>query len=240
MKPTLGFVPCFSGAAWDLSAFPMLQEWLAPAPVLPVLDGWAAHVAWLRAVTRPLAAFVVIGDSFGAAFALAAAAAGVPRLQAVVASGGFAMNPLRPRALRMMVRRGPHLAGAAYRHGVLPLHARLLASRYDRAGDRPWTVQDTLALFRRHTSASAYWTRGQAAVTCDLTPGLARIAVPTLLMTPEDDHLIAPASVHPVRPVPGVVERNLPKTGHMFGFSHPALYGAAVQEFLVARHFADA
>ncbi len=118
MKPTLVLVPCCSGAAWDRGAFPMLHEWPALAPVLPVLDGSAAHVAWLRAVT------------------LAAAAAGVPRLQAVVASGGLAMNPLRA-CLGDDGAAGLHLAGAADRHGVLPLHGWLLASRYDLAGDRP-------------------------------------------------------------------------------------------------------
>ena len=217
----------------------MLRGWPTLTPELPALGAWADYVGWLRDMTQCLESFVVIGDSFGATVALAAAAARVRGLDGVVASGGFASNPLRLRAMQRMVRSGPHVGGRAYRYGVLPLHARLLASRYDLAGDRPWKIRHTVGLFRRHTPAAAYWARAGAAVTGDLRPDLHRIAVPTLLISPDDDHLIAPDSVEPLRAIVGVVETRLPQTGHMFRFSHPFVYGDTVRNFFVGR-FANA
>lgn len=233
MKLSLVFIPCFSGAAWELREFPMLAGWPNLVPTLPAASRLEDYVEWVRTLTRALPDFVLIGDSFGAAVALAAASTPyLGRLRGLVASGGFAVNPLRQRALAWLVRSGPHPRGASYRYGVLPMHGRLLASPYDCEGDRPWRIQDSIRLFQRHTPASAYWARAHAAVTCDLRSQLPQIAVPTLLLTPEDDRLIAPAAIEPLLRIPHHWERCLPRTGHMFRFSHPTQYGEAIRQFL--------
>jgi pimeloyl-ACP methyl ester carboxylesterase len=175
---------------------------------------------------------VLVGDSFGAAVALAFAAQRPPGLVAVVAPGGFATHPLAEPWLVTAIRHGPRLSGVAYERLVLPWHARLLRSRFDGEGDRPWSVGDTVALFRRHTPAAAYWARARAAVNADLTEVLPAIEVPTLVLSPEDDRLIDPRAGAPLRRIPRARCRTLPRTGHMFRFSHPTAYGEAVEAFL--------
>lgn len=232
MTPTLVFIPCFSGAPWDLGPFPMWRAWPAVTPALPAFPRFALYADWFRSVTAGLSTYVMIGDSFGAALALWWAARRPAGLQAVVASGGFATNPVRSAGLRWWVQHGPRLSGRAYTHGVVPWHARLPASRFDTAGDHPWRVADTVRLFRTATPAAAYWARAEAACTVDLRPDLPRITVPTLLLAPADDRLIAPAAAAALQAIPGARTEVLPRTGHLFRFSHPATYGTAIQSFL--------
>lgn len=232
MVVTMVYVPCFSGAPWDLAPFPDLAGRAALTPVLPVVDTVEAYADWLQEATQGLGPFVLVGDSFGAAVALAFAARRPPALRAVVASGGFATNPLAQPWLVAAIRHGPRLSGRVYEQMVLPWHARLLRSRYDREGDRPWSLADTVTLFRRWTPAEAYWARARAAVGTDLTEAVRTISVPTLVLSPEDDRLIAPAASRPLRDIPNAVHRTLPRTGHMFRFSHPRAYGGAVDRFL--------
>jgi pimeloyl-ACP methyl ester carboxylesterase len=226
------YVPCFAGAPWDLSRFPALADRPGVTPALPVADTLDAYADWLEEAAVGLGRFVLVGDSFGAAIALAFAARKPPALRAVVASGGFATNPVAQPWLVAAIRHGPHLSGGAYERMVLPWHARLLRSRFDREGDRPWSVADTLALFRRHTPAEAYWARARAAVDADLTDSVLAIEVPTLVLSPEDDRLVASPASAALRRIPHAVHRVLPRTGHMVRFSHPTAYGAAVDAFL--------
>lgn len=231
-RPTLVFIPCFSGAAWDLTPFPMFREWPTRTPPLPGLRRVAEYAAWVDQVTRDLPSYVLVGDSFGAAVALWWAARRPSRLVGLVASGGFVSNPLRSPALLAWIRHGPRLSGWAYRRLVIPWHARLLASPYDQSGDRPWNIGDTVRLFLAATPAHDYWLRAEAAVTADFAADVVHIAVPTLILTPEHDRLIAPPAAAPLTAIPGHREQRLPAAGHLFRFTHPTAYGRAVQKFL--------
>ncbi|MCY0899785.1 MAG: alpha/beta hydrolase [Firmicutes bacterium] len=232
MRPTLIFVPCFSGAPWDLTPFPMLHVWPALTPSLPAFPRFAQYTDWFRSVTSSLSTYVLIGDSFGASLALWWAAQRPSGLLAVVASGGFAVNPLGSTALRWWIEKGPRLTGWAYTYGVVPFHARILASPFDTTGDHPWTIADTVRLFRDWTPAPAYWARAEAACAVDLRPDLPRITVPTLILTPTDDRLIATDATTPLMNIPQARTEILPRTGHLFRFSHPTAYGQAIKRFL--------
>jgi pimeloyl-ACP methyl ester carboxylesterase len=60
--------------------------------------------------------------------------------------------------------------------------------------------------------------------------------VPTLILTPEHDTLIGQDAATTLRRgIPGAVEHVLPRTGHMFRFTHPVRYASHVAEFLDAR-----
>jgi len=217
----------------------MLRAWAAVTPALPGFSDLGEYGEWVAQVTRDLPAYVLIGDSFGAAVALWWAARRPPRLAGVVASGGFASNPLRGPTLRAWIRRGPRPSGWAYRHVVLPWHARLLASPYDESGEHPWGLADTLRLFRRSTPARDYWSRAEAAITADFASDVADIAVPTLILTPEYDRLIDPAAAAPLRTIPGHRQRRLAGTGHLFRFTHPTTYGREIRDFLEEAGFGD-
>lgn len=70
-------------------------------------------------------------------------------------------------------------------------------------------------------------------VLADYVDVLDRVDVPTLILTPSHDVLIgqgAAAIMH--EGIPDAREVVLERTGHMFRFSHPATYAAAVHGFL--------
>lgn len=234
--PVLVYIPCFSGAPWDLAQFPDLAKWPHQAPALPEgLNSVGAYADWLSGIVGGLRSYVLIGDSFGAAVALEMAARRPIGLQAVVASGGFAANPVRQRLLRGMIRRAAHIPDFVYRPFVVPLHAWLLRSRFDSQGDRGWSMRATRELFWTHTPPHSYWARAQASLRFDLRDRVQRIAVPVLLLTPEDDKLIAAAATAPLRDIPGVQEVTLCGTGHMLRYSHPRAYSREVARFLRGR-----
>jgi len=60
--------------------------------------------------------------------------------------------------------------------------------------------------------------------------------VPTVLLTPSYDRLIGPRAAQVLLAgLPDATEVVLPKTGHLFRFSHPVDYAQAVEDFLAAR-----
>lgn len=231
--PVLVYVPCFSGAPWDLEQFPDLADWPARTPALPAaLGSIDAYADWLGDLVQDLSSFVLIGDSFGASIALSLAIRRPRGLRAVVASGGFALNPIRQRWLRWVIRHAARVPEVAYAPFVVPLHAWLLRSRFDGRGEQSWSMRATRTLFLTHTPPASYWARAQAAAQFDIRESLQRIPVPVLLLTPEDDGLIAPAAVQPLRQIPDVQEVVMTGTGHMLRYSHPQAYGREVARFL--------
>jgi pimeloyl-ACP methyl ester carboxylesterase len=96
--------------------------------------------------------------------------------------------------------------------------------------------QDTADLFRKHTSWRSYTARAKAAFAADYRGQLTNIEVPTLILTPEHDTLIGEdAAAILRRGIPDSVEHVLPRTGHMFRFTHPITYSQHIADFLAAR-----
>ncbi len=234
--PTLVLVPCFSGAAWG----PDQQHPFAPLPVraprLPDdLDDLERYADALTAEVADLGRYVLVGDSFGAAVALALAVRQPPGLTGLVLSGGFAGDPLTT----VVSRAGSHLArwmpGALYRQVTLRVHARLLRSPYDSApgAEVRWSLRMSRRLFVEATGWSSYTARVRAARRADLRDRLGRVRVPTLVLTPSYDHLVGEAATAVLaRGIPGARLVVLEDTGHLFRFTHPRRYAAAVCTFL--------
>jgi pimeloyl-ACP methyl ester carboxylesterase len=69
--------------------------------------------------------------------------------------------------------------------------------------------------------------------TMRLPERLSRISVPTLILTPDDNRLVGKDAAGILL---GGIRRSreviLPRTGHMFRFSHPSRYSKAVHTFL--------
>lgn len=180
--------------------------------------------------------YVLVGDSFGAVVALAFATRRPPGLRGLVLSGGFAADPVDSPLVRAKMAGARFLPGPLYRHLTLRLHARALASPYDAQGQEPLTVHDTVRLFRRNTPWRSYVARTRAAFAADYTDRLARIEVPTLILTPAHDTLIGEnAAMIMRRGIAGAVEHVLPRTGHMFRFTHPVTYAAEIERFIEHR-----
>jgi pimeloyl-ACP methyl ester carboxylesterase len=233
--PTLVFVPCFSGAAWDLEQLTPLADYPLRTMRLPeAVDDIERYADAVADQVADLTDYVLVGDSFGANIALAVAVRRPAGLRALVLSGGFAANPVSSVAWRAAMRLMGKMRGALYRQLVLRAHAHRLASPHDRGGQVAWSEADSRRLFLDNTPAVSFGARVVAALNADYTDRLRDVAVPTLILTPSHDVLIGEDAATVLREgIPDAQEIVLDGTGHMFRFSHPETYARAVGDFLV-------
>lgn len=236
-NPTLVFIPCFSGAPWSAEQLAPYGE--APTRTLRLPEGvddierYADHV---ENAIADLDDYVLVGDSFGANIALALATRRPQGLRALVVSGGFASNPVESKPWKALMRTIGRARGPVYRQLTLRAHAHRLASPFDGEGQVPWNEARSRELFIANTPAASFDARLQAVLTADYVDVLGRVEVPTLILTPSHDVLIGEnASKTMLAGIPDAREIVLPGTGHMFRFSHPATYAAAVKDFLATQ-----
>ncbi|MFG2910343.1 alpha/beta fold hydrolase [Kitasatospora sp. NPDC048286] len=235
--PTLVFVPCFSGAPWSAEQLAPYGD--APKRTLRLPEGvddmerYADHV---QEAVADLDDWVLVGDSFGANIALALATRRPKGLRALVLSGGFAANPVDSKPWKALMRVIGRARGPLYTQLTLRAHAHRLASPFDGEGQVPWSEARSRELFLANTPAASFDARVRASLTADYVAALGRVEVPTLLLTPSHDVLIGEnASRIMLAGIPDAREVVLPRTGHMFRFSHPVTYAAAVEYFLAAQ-----
>ncbi|WP_067969337.1 alpha/beta fold hydrolase [Nocardiopsis trehalosi] len=237
IAPTLVLVPCFSGAAWDTAPLTPLAHRPMRAPRLP--DGLTDVEGYADAIADTVAdldSYVLVGDSFGAVVALALAVRRPDGLRGLVLSGGFAADPLPSPLHRAAMRLMGRARGPLYRSLVLRAHAARLASPYDTDGEVPWSTARSRRLFLDNTPATSFGARVTAALSADYTAHLGRVDVPTLVLTPAHDVLIGAGAARVLLDgIPDARETVLPRTGHMFRFTHPSAYARAVDEF-TAQH----
>jgi pimeloyl-ACP methyl ester carboxylesterase len=196
------------------------------------LDQVDGYTDFLATQVEGLSDYVLVGDSFGAVISLNLALRQPPGLRGLVLSGGFAANPL-PRWKGVAARGSRYAAGPLYRQCILRFHARELASRFDHDAEVPHRQNDYRQLFIENTPRGSYSARVTSVISYDVRDQLAKVDVPTLLITPADDRLVgAQAAEDLCQGLPNAREVVLPSTGHMFRFTHPSLYGQTVLEFL--------
>ncbi|MFF1788072.1 alpha/beta fold hydrolase [Kitasatospora sp. NPDC058243] len=233
-NPTLVFIPCLSGAPWSAEQLAPYGE--APKRMLRLPEGvddiehYADH---LESAIADLDDYVLVGDSFGANIALALATRRPPGLRALVMSGGFAANPVDSKPWKALMQAIGRARGPLYRQLTLRAHAHRLTSPYDGEGQTPWSQARSRELFLANTPATSFGARLRTVLTADYTDALDRVQVPTLILTPSHDVLIGEnASKVMLAGIPDAREVVLPRTGHMFRFSHPVTYATAVNDFL--------
>lgn len=236
-QPTIVTVPCFSGAPWDLETLAPLSRRPRRTMRLPdTLDELEHYGDFVEAQVADLDDYVLVGDSFGAVIALAVAVRQPSGLRGLVLSGGFAADPVESRIGRAKIASARFLPGPLYRHLTLRLHASALASPHDSEGQVVLDKSDFRRLFLDNTPWHAYAARAKAAFSADYRNQLDRVAVPTLIITPSHDELIGPDAAHTMLDgIPDATEVVLERTGHMFRFTHPGTYAAAIEKFVAAR-----
>lgn len=236
-QPTLVLVPCFSGAPWSpeqLAAFGRrpVRTFRLPEAV----NDMEVYADFVAETIADLDDYVLVGDSFGANIALALATRQPGGLRGLVMSGGFAANPISSAAWKSAMRLMGRMRGGLYRQVVLRAHAHRLASPHDTEGQVLWSEADSRRLFLDNTPAASFGARLTAALHADYTDRLARVQVPTLILTPSHDVLIGKDAATIMREgIPLAREVVLDRTGHMFRFSHPGTYARAVEDFLDQR-----
>ena len=235
-SPTLVFIPCLSGAPW--SAEHLAPYGGAPKRTLRLPEGVndiERYADFVENEIADLENYVLVGDSFGANIALALATRRPPGLRALVLSGGFAANPIDSKPMKALAQVMGKARGPFYRQLTLRAHVHRLASPFDREGQVPWSEARSRELFLTNTPAPSYDARVSAIFTADYVEVLGQVQVPTLILTPSHDVLIGEnAAKVMLAGIPDAREVVLPRTGHMFRFSHPATYAAAVTDFLAA------
>jgi pimeloyl-ACP methyl ester carboxylesterase len=232
--PTLVTVPCFSGAPWDERQLAPLKA-AYPVRTMRLPEGLSdveGYADFLATQVQGLSDYVLVGDSYGAVISLTLALRQPTGLRGLALSGGFAANPL-PRWKNGAGRASHYIRGSLYRNGTLRYHANTLASKFDRDAEIPHTRNDYRQLFIENTPAGSYSARVASVISFDVRDQLAKVNVPTLLITPEDDQLVGEQAARELREgLPNAREVVLAKTGHMFRFTHPSLYSHTVLEFL--------
>lgn len=182
---------------------------------------------------KDLDSYVLVGDSFGAVISIALATRRPAGLKGLILSGGFAKNPITSPGLKTLAALAPFFPGPFYRELTLRAHAANLRSVFDGEGEIPWSAKRTREFFVRETSHRAYVNRIRSVEKSDYTSALRRINVPTLILTPEEDRLIGrEAAEIMLQGIPESTEVVMPRTGHMFRFSHPGAYSKQVRAYL--------
>jgi pimeloyl-ACP methyl ester carboxylesterase len=196
------------------------------------LDDVERYADFLATQVEDLSDYVLVGDSFGAVISLTLALRRPHGLRGLVLSGGFAANPL-PAWKGMAARASRFARGPLYRQGTLRFHARELASRFDHTAEVPHRQSDYRRLFVENTPPGSYTARVTSVISYDVRDQLARVDVPTLLITPADDQLVGEQAARDLcHGLPNAREVVLPQTGHMFRFTHPSLYGTTITDFV--------
>ncbi|WP_282412377.1 alpha/beta hydrolase [Pseudomonas sp. PS01299] len=233
-EPTLVMVPCFAGAPWQLDQLSHLQHRAMRTLRLPddVAD-LETLANFIVDQVKDLECYVLVGDSYGAVASIAVATRQPKGLKGLVLSGGFAKNPITSPLLKTLAALAPFFPGPFYRQTTLRLHAAQLASSFDKEGEIPWSTANSRAFFIEQTPPKAYVNRVRSIETVDYTALLAKIDVPTLILTPEEDRLIGrEAAGILLKGIKTAQEVVMPRTGHMFRFSHPGAYSLEVRKFL--------
>jgi pimeloyl-ACP methyl ester carboxylesterase len=224
-QPTLVMIPCFAGAPWNLEQLTHLGDW--PMRTLRLPDDLDD--------LEQVADFVLeqVGDSYGAVISIALATRQPGALKGLVISGGFARNPITSPVLKTLAALAPYFPGPFYRSFTLRAHAANLRSVFDDEGEIVWSTKKTREFFRHETPHRAYVNRVRSIDRADYVDRLPGIDVPTLILTPEEDRLIGrQAAQIMLRGIRGAEEVVIPRTGHMFRFSHPAAYSRQIRRFL--------
>lgn len=233
-EPTLVMIPCFAGAPWQLDQLTHLQG--RPMRTLRLPDNVRDLEKLADFITdqvKDLESYVLVGDSYGAVSSIAVATRQPKGLTGLVLSGGFAKSPITSPLLKFLTMLAPFFPGPFYRHISLWSHAAQLASTFDKEGEIPWSMTKSRALFVKNTPHKAYINRLRSIEKTDYTAKLKKIDVPTLILTPEDDTLIGDeASGVLLNGIKGSREVIMPRTGHMFRFSHPGAYSLEIRKFL--------
>ena len=227
-------VPCFAGAPWQLDQLTHLQDRPLRTFRLPDdvhdLETLADFVA---EQVSDLESYILVGDSYGAVASIAFATRQPKGLRGLVLSGGFARSPITSPFLKTLAGLAPFFPGPFYRQTTLRIHAAQLASRFDKEGEIPWSTARSRAFFVKETPHRAYVNRIRSIEKVDYASRLEKIDVPTLILTPAEDKLIGKeAAGILLAGIEGSREVVMPRTGHMFRFSHPGAYSLEIKEFL--------
>lgn len=172
----------------------------------------------------------VLGASFGATVALAAARQCPQRFPRVILQGGFARRPLAP-AERLMARLARYWPGSP---ASMPGRAALLRRcHYAPFADLPPEVWDYFVERSNAQPIRAVTQRALLLHRLDLRPWLADVRQPVLLVYGDRDPLVgAEHAEELLRGLPNAARVEVADCGHNPLFTHPEILAQVVRQFL--------
>lgn len=218
------FADAFTVIAWDAPGCGGSDD----VPADCGMDGYADCLAGLLAALEVRAARVV-GHSWGSTLALQLCLQHPARVRSLALVGGYAgwsgsLAPQEVAARRAFAHRVAELdRGSFDPHTMRGLFSDAMSD--DAAAD--------LARIMRDTRPAATRTMADALAASDLRDDLGRIAVPTLVLAGEADERSPLPVAHELhRRIAGSTLTVLPGLGHEAPLESPALFDAALRDFL--------
>jgi len=222
------FSASYRAAAWDARGYGESEDY---AGALDFADFWRdlERVLDELAVKRAHLVGLSMGGRIARDFALQRPQR-VASLTIANSSPGYdALSPEEVRAY-LDARRAPLLAGKSTRD-IAPELARRLVGRRPAPGVVE-QLEASIAALRK----DSYLKSLEASVTQDRAAPLEQIAVPTLVITSDEDRLYSPALARDMaRRIPGAELVEIKRAGHLSNIEQPARFNEAVLAFL-ARH----
>ena len=218
----------YRAAAWDARGYGDSDDYAGP---LDFADFWRDLERVMDQLSEKRAHLV--GLSMGGRIARDFALQRPHRIASLTlanSSPGYdALSPEQNQAY-LASRRAPLLAGKTPRDIAPELAARLIGSR-----PAPGVLEELVASIAALRKDS-YLKSLEASVTQDRAAPLERIAVPTLVITSDEDRLYSPALARDMaRRIPGAELVEIQGAGHLSNIEQPERFNEAVLDFL-ARH----
>lgn len=209
----------------DLPGYGLAHE----SPIPDSLTGFAdsVHTTLARRFTSPA---VVVGHSFGGYIALEMFRKYPEQVAALVLTNTRS-EPDTPEAREKRLATARRLEDPTRSLDVEEVVKGLLAPATRESGGQ--VVETVREMVRSAKSQTVIGTLRAIADRPDLSPVLATINVPTLVIWGEEDHLIPPALTQSmVARIRGSTGVGIPRAGHLPSLETPELFGRALSDFL--------
>ncbi len=234
---TLVFIPDCTGAPWRLDTLHPLSDRPRRTMTLPDLgEQLEPYAEYIQMKTIDLDRFVLVGDGFGAAVAVAYAARQPARLGGLVLTGALTSSPATDRSIKWLLGNAWWSPMPLSKSPFLKRIAEALGSPYNYFGDAPWNDQMTRHLYAAKTTRRVVIHRLRALLSANREETLAAINVPTLVIVPQDDPFLGNRGARVLlRGIPGAEGGSMRRTGPMLRYTHPVLFSKLVRGFLSRR-----
>ena len=228
-----GRVLAYDRIPYGLSARLLAGDWSGPNPYTP-----EASIDQLIALldAQGIERAVLVGNSAGGALAMRAALAHPERVQGLVLISAAVYTISGSPPFIALIANTPQMARLG------PLVARLLpalgleeSSFHDPAARPPALAAKAALSFQVDDWDKALWEATAASDRVDLTPRLAELTLPVLVVTGDDDRIVPTAeSVRLAEELPNASLAVLPACGHVAQEECPAALMRAINEWRVA------
>ena len=185
--------------------------------------GYSQLDAHVKALTKDLGQFVVLGESFSSILAIRLAATKPPNLAGLILCAGFASNPFPVMGRVMKVLARPWLF-----HFEAP---GLVLNYYIYGPSTPASLKERIRQNLKKVSPEVLAGRAREIINCDARAELAQITIPMLYVRAANDRLIKARCFEEIRAVRPGIQLGLIPAPHLVLQSQPRWAAEIIMEF---------